>query len=61
MRAGPCARNSGGQLRPSTGPGHDPFDDAEGIQRKGLARTDPRDTDVVSYALMRCLPPQTFL
>ena len=48
----PCARNSGGKLRPSTGAGHDPFDDAEGLLAERMAGSDPRHADVVSHALL---------
>ena len=56
----PCARNSGGKLRPSTGAGHDPFDDAEGLLAERMAGSDPRDAAVVCHELC-CLSIAVFL
>ena len=56
MRAGPCARNSGGKLRPSTGAGHDSFDDAEGLLAERMAGPDPRHATVVPQSYSTVLP-----
>jgi hypothetical protein len=56
----PCAHISGGKLRPSTGAGHDPSDDAEGLLAKRMARADPRDAAVVCHELC-CLSTTVFL
>jgi hypothetical protein len=55
-----CAHVSGGKLRPSTGAGHDPFDDAEGLLAERMAGSDPRDAAVVCHELC-CLSTTVFL
>jgi hypothetical protein len=44
---------NGGQLCPSARARYDPSDDAEGLLAERMARSDPRDKDVVRHAL-RC-------